>query len=310
MKISIVSSLYQSESYIDQFYTRTIQAIKQIDVDYEFVFVDDGSPDHSKETVLRLISIDSNVKLVELSRNFGHHIAMKTGIAHCSGETIFLIDCDLEEPPECLVPFYQELMTNDDIDVVYGRQESRKGKKTERVLGSWFYRLINKLSEHKYESDTLTARVMSKRYADGLLQLKDQEYDLWIQFARTGFEQKSIPVIKESRGNTTYTFWKKMNIATTAITNSSTKPLIAIFFLGLAIFLVSFLSFLGVEFYNLSTSRQLFGRFEIMLSIWTLGGIIILCAGIIAVYLSKIFKELKSDSKAIVKHVHKSSQTN
>src|SRR6266545_3593258 len=134
MKISVVTTLYQSAPYIHEFVNRTGAQLKKLTEDYDFVLVDDGSPDDSVGTALSLLQIEPRLKVIELSRNFGHHKAMMTGLEHAKGDLVFLIDSDLEEPPELLGTFFATLIKHD-LDVVYGTQRARKGGVVERFVG-------------------------------------------------------------------------------------------------------------------------------------------------------------------------------
>lgn len=109
MKISVLTTLYHSSAYIHEFYNRSLASVKKTGLDYEFIFVNDGSPDDSTEKVLALTKSDPKVVLVDLSRNFGHAKAIMTGLQHCTGDFVYLIDCDLEEDPELFEPFWEKL---------------------------------------------------------------------------------------------------------------------------------------------------------------------------------------------------------
>jgi len=146
MKLSIVTTLYQSAPYVAEFHRRASASARQLaGEDFEIIFVNDGSPDQSRDLALALAKSDSKTVLVDLSRNFGHHKAMMTALSYATGERIFLIDSDLEEAPEWLFPF-DEQMTAGSHDMVFGVQESRKGGFVERVSGTWFWRLFNALT--------------------------------------------------------------------------------------------------------------------------------------------------------------------
>src|SRR5256885_14440017 len=145
MKLSIVTTLYYSAPYLDEFYDRACAAAEKFTRDFEIILVNDGSPDNSLEVALSIYQKDHRVKVIDLSRNFGHHKAMMTGLAHASGELVFLIDCDLEEEPELLERFHRELIASG-ADVVYGVQQKRKGDLFERVSGTLFFKLFNALS--------------------------------------------------------------------------------------------------------------------------------------------------------------------
>ena len=139
MKLSIVATLYQSAPFIHDFVERASKAAKELVADdYEIILVNDGSPDDSLEIAVKLTKEKKpHLIVVDLSRNFGHHKAMMTGLAHATGEQIFLIDSDLEEEPEWLIEFAQAMMS-DSSDVVYGVQQTRKGRWFERWTGELF----------------------------------------------------------------------------------------------------------------------------------------------------------------------------
>ena len=143
MKISIVTSLYYSEGFIEEFYERSVASVKKITDDYEFIFVDDGSPDQSGQKVISLQERDQRIVLIELSKNFGHHKALFTGLKHATGDYIFLIDVDLEEDPELLSVFWEALQAEKDADVIYGTQAKRKGAYFEKASGRFYYRVIS-----------------------------------------------------------------------------------------------------------------------------------------------------------------------
>ena len=145
MKLSIVTTLYYSAPYLQEFYARIKQAAETITDDYEIILVNDGSPDQSLETAVFLYNHDPHVKVIDLSRNFGHHKAAMTGLAHAVGELVFQIDVDLEEEPELLTKFY-EIFEASDADAVYGVQDKRKGGLVERATGWLFYTVFNLLS--------------------------------------------------------------------------------------------------------------------------------------------------------------------
>ena len=138
MKLSIVTTLYRSAASIEEFYRRAIAAAEQVAGDIELVMVNDGSPDNSLDLALELQKHDPRVIVVDLSRNFGHHKALMTGLAHASGDLVFLIDSDLEEQPEDLALFYRRMAAGD-CDVVYGVLRARRGSALERVTGAVFF---------------------------------------------------------------------------------------------------------------------------------------------------------------------------
>jgi len=237
MKLSVVTTLYQSSLYLDEFYERISKEAKKITDDYEIIFVDDGSLDDSLQKAIALYEKDSKVKVIELSRNFGHHKAIMTGLSHAKGEFIFLIDVDLEEEPELLGTFWEVLQKSEDVDVVYGVQESRKGGWFERWSGGLFWKIINFLSTINIPHNMITARLTTKQYNKELLRYKESELFIGGIFVDTGFNQKSIKVQKSSTSTTTYTTRKKISLL-----------LVYIFNIGLLITFISFLFILKLIF--------------------------------------------------------------
>ena len=134
MDLSIVTTMYQSAPHLEEFYRRCCVAAEKITQHYEIILVNDGSPDSSLDIAVSLHEGDERVRVIDLSRNYGHHKAMMTGLAHARGKLVFLIDCDLEEDPELLEPFHEELLVSG-ADVTYGVQDSRGGRLFGRVAG-------------------------------------------------------------------------------------------------------------------------------------------------------------------------------
>ena len=143
MKLSVVTTMYYSRNYLQEFYNRTIEVLKKLNLDYELIFVDDGSPDDSLLVALQLQRSDSKITIIELSRNYGHQRAIMTGLQHTEGEFVYLIDCDLEEAPELLSGFWEALNAETSLDVVYGVQIKRKGNWFERFSGGLFYKIVS-----------------------------------------------------------------------------------------------------------------------------------------------------------------------
>ncbi|AIW20302.1 glycosyltransferase family 2 protein [Vibrio coralliilyticus] len=304
MKLSIVATLYKSESYIEEFCQRAALVAQQLVGDeFEIILVDDGSPDSSLSIALSQQDIYPNLSVVELSRNFGHHKAMLTGLSYADGERIFLIDSDLEEEPEWLLDFSNELETNN-FDVVYGVQESRKGNLRERVTGKLFYKLFNLFANIEHPHNITTARLMTKDYVRSLLLFEEREVVFSCLCELAGFSQSSYIVKKHSTSPTTYSTTKKIRLLFDNLISFSSLPLEFIFYFGMLIFFAS----IGVSGYllvmKLFYQQSLDGWTSIVLSIWLLGGLTFSFMGIIGMYISKIFNEIKRRPLTIVKKIH------
>ncbi|AEA67782.1 glycosyltransferase family 2 protein [Pseudomonas brassicacearum] len=304
MKLSIVATLYQSASYIEEFHSRVSAAAKECaGDDYEIVLVNDGSPDNSLDIAISLTEQDSHVVLVDLSRNFGHHKAMMTGLSQSKGDQVFLIDSDLEEDPECLLSFSEQLQKMA-CDVVYGVQEQRKGGWFERWSGRWFYRFFQALTGMALPENIVTARLMTRRYVNALLRHEEREVFLAGLWHITGFDQQPQKIKKSSTSQTTYTFRKKMSVLVNSVTSFSNAPLVGIFYIGIAIsfFAVLYIVYLIMHWLFLAT--PLSGWTSVMASIWLLGGMIISFIGVVGIYLSKIFSESKQRPYTIVRQIY------
>lgn len=304
MSLSIVATLYRSAHYIDEFCSRAGAAARQIvGEDYEIVLVNDGSPDDSLEVAVRLHESNSHVIVVDLSRNFGHHRAMMTGLAHAKCERIFLIDSDLEEEPEWLLGFTEQ-MQRESCDVVYGVQEQRKGGFIEKITGKIFYRAFRFLTGIEQPSNIVTARLMSRRYVDALLLHRERELNIGGLWIITGFKQCQQAVKKHSTSPTTYSLSQKLRHFVNAVTSFSSLPLVLAFYTGLIISIsaLGFITYLIIMYYFIASPPN--GYISIIASIWFFSGLIIFFIGIQGIYIAKLFSEVKQRPYSIVRHVY------
>jgi putative glycosyltransferase len=303
MRLSIVTTLYRSASTLPEFYARIKQEVQKITDDYETIFVNDGSPDNSLEIAISLYQRDPCVKIIDLSRNFGHHKALMTGLAHAEGDLVFLIDSDLEEPPELLGQFYDILQSNT-IDVVFGVQDTRKGAFFERQSGTMFYTLFNLLSDQKITPNQLVARLMTRRYVAGLLAHQESELMIAGLWYATGFAQIPVAVRKHSKPGSTYNLARKVSLAVRSITSFSSKPLVYIAYLGAIILGISGLVLLYLLSVFLFFGKPPEGYTSLIASMWFLGGLIIFSVGVVAIYLSVIFVETKRRPYTIIRRIY------
>ncbi|MEM8539241.1 MAG: glycosyltransferase family 2 protein [Pseudomonadota bacterium] len=304
MKLSIVTTLYNSERHLQEFHQRASKAAKGVaGDDYEIVMVNDGSPDGSLAMAVGLSEEDPHVIVIDLSRNFGHHKAMMTGLDHARGDLVFLIDSDLEEQPEWLEEFHAKLDTGGH-DVVFGVQDNRKGGWFERQSGSAFYRIFNAVSDVPLPADIVTTRLMRRDYVRALVAHREREMIISGLWAMTGFDQQPHTVKKASGSKTTYTLRRKVVLAINAITSFSNTPLVMIFYFGLTISVLASIYIAFLVFNWAFLARPLSGWTSLMGSIWLLGGLIISFIGVIGIYLAKIFTETKQRPYTIVRQIH------
>ena len=303
MKLSVVSTMYSSGRYVREFYVRMCAAATEVvGDDFEIILIDDGSPDDSYDIAVELAEQDSRVVVIELSRNFGHHNAMLAGLSYAQGERIFLIDIDLEESPEWVTEFSQQMKV-ERLDVVYGVQNARKGNWFERLSGATYYLVLNALLGIKHPQNITTARLMTGSYVQALLSYTESVVVISCLMHITGFRQAQCPVTKQSRGRTSYTLMRKVRHVVNAVTSFSGRPLVWIFAFGciLSLSATCFGAWLIVQKMFLST--PLAGWTSVMVSVWLLAGLIILFLGVIGIYLSQIFKETKGRPTFIVRSI-------
>lgn len=267
------------------------------------MFVNDGSPDDSLAIAAELFEEDEHTVVVDLSRNFGHHRAMMTGLSHSKGDQVFLIDSDLEEAPEWLRNFNSELAETG-CDVVYGVQSKRKGSVPEVVLGWAFYRIFRVLTGINQPDNIVTARLMTRRYVNALISHQEREINIGGLWIITGFKQHATTVVKKSTSPTTYNLSRKFSHLVNAITSFSSLPLVLIFYCGLAISFTAVAYMIFIVGRSVSGSPPPPGYTSVVVSIWFFSGLIILFLGVVGIYLSKIFIEVKHRPYSIVREVY------
>jgi putative glycosyltransferase len=302
--LSIVATLYCSAPYIEEFVARSAAAAALLGTPFEIVLVNDGSPDDSLRLARTIADRNPSVRVIDLAKNFGHHRAMMIGLMHCTGDFVFLIDADLEEPPELLAEFWRRLHDSPDVDVVYGQLERRKGGWFEKVSGEAFYSAINWLGGVTVPRNISTARLMTRRYVDALTQYREREIFMAGLWATTGFRQVPLLFSKGHKGETTYSLRRKLSLLVNSVTAFSNRPLRLIFYTGVAIFLISSFFAMYLMYMRLYTSSPPSGWASLIVSVWLLGGLIILFLGIIGIYLAKIFIEVKQRPYSTIREIY------
>jgi putative glycosyltransferase len=255
-----------------------------------------------------LLNHDPGVRVIQLSRNFGHHKAIMTGLAHATGDLVFLIDSDLEEDPALLQPFYEKLVSTG-ADVVFGRQERRPGGWWKNIGPKMHYRASTLLCDPPLYENVLTVRLMKADYVHSLVQHQERELSIAGLWQITGFDQVPMFVNKASKGTTTYTFAHKVATLVDNVTSFSNKPLVFIFYLGAAIFMISSLAAGYMIIRRIFFQALLGGWPSVIVSIWMLGGLTIFCIGLIGIYISKVFIETKQRPYTIIRRIYGSGFT-
>jgi putative glycosyltransferase len=308
MKLSIVTTLYRSAPTINEFYRRAMAAAELIFDDIEMVMVNDGSPDDSLDFALELHRTDCRVAIVDLSRNFGHHKAMMTGLAHATGDFVFLIDSDLEEQPELLASFHERFLKGD-CDVVFGVQETRRGGWFERISGSLFFSLVDALSDRPLPRNLATVRLMTRDYVRALVRHRDREFLIAQLWEMTGFRQSSLAFKKLSLSPTTYSRRLRFEMAVKYLTVTSARLLHLILYTGIMIFGLSVCVILYYLLRYFAHGVGPSGYTSLIISIWLFGGLTTLILGVIGLYIANILSETKRRPYTIVRRVYWSADT-
>jgi putative glycosyltransferase len=308
VKLSIVSTLYHSALHIAEFVQRAaIAANKHAGDDYEIILVNDGSPDNSLRVALELQLEYPSIRILDLSRNFGHHSAILAGLEEAKGDYVFLIDSDLEEQPEWLHRFFEELHS-DNLDVVFGVQERRIASAASNFFGELFWISINFMSSVQIPHNPMTCRLMTRDYVNALLSVEDRVVYLAGVFAWTGFRQKGIGLVKlpRPRGHkSNYSIRRRLFQVTESFSSFSVAPLYAVFLAGVVIWILS-VAF-GTYQIALKLLRPEFvlsGFTSLIISIWFFSGLMILSIGVVGLYLARIFQEVKRRPLYIVKKIY------
>ncbi len=296
--LSVITSVYQAQGYIDAFYSKMLQSIKKITDDYEIIFVNDGSPDLSLEKLKAIQQNDPRVVIADLSRNFGQHPALWAGLKLSRGEFVFIIDCDMEESPDYLAEFHQVQKTQA-ADIVFAAQKKRKRAWHHRFTGNVFYWIIAKCTSYPVIPNVLMMRLMTRQYVDTLLTFREYDPRLTILAYNVGFKSVCVPIEKQFKGASSYTFDKKVEEAWAYLIGISNRPLLYIAYLGallLAFFIVAALG------YGMFGSNRLTGWLIVMLGVST--GLVLTAIGTVGMYLGRVLQEVRNPPFPIIQKLY------
>lgn len=302
---SIVSTMYRSKPFLEQFLSECLAALASMGCDdYEIVLVNDGSPDDSLDYARsRLVDLP-RLRVVDLSRNFGHHHAMQAGLSVAQGDKVFLIDCDLEVAPSFLVAMAAK-MEETGADLVFGYQELRKGGWFEQFSGGLFWRGINLLSEVRVPENMVTERVMSRRYVDALLSMGDANLFLGGMMSWAGFLQIGVAVGKKQReGQSTYTLMKRVQLMVNAVSSFTSRPLVWLFNAGVLITALSFAYAVYLVIRKLAFGDALIGFTSLMGMMAFSLGVVTTALGVLGIYLGKVFNQVQNRPTFIIRDIH------
>lgn len=293
--LSVVIPCMNEEAVIRETCRRLIATLSAGEFAFEMIFVDDGSTDGTAAILREMQAGEARVRVVRLSRNFGHQIAITAGLEHAAGDAVAVIDADLQDPPEVLLEFVAKWL--DGYEVVYGVRTEREGETAFKLwTAKAFYRLIGKLSDTEIPLDTGDFRLMDRRVVEALLSMPERDRFVRGMVSWLGFAQVSVPYRRSPRyaGETKYPLFKMLKFATDGIVSFSIIPLRLATWIG---FIASGLSTLGIGVVLLERYFGVIGLVKgwssTVIAVLFIGGVQLVCLGIIGEYVGRIYGETK-----------------
>lgn len=301
-RISLIIPCFNEQEALPIFLEEVIKVLKEMDVLHELIFVDDGSNDKTLEILIDFAEKNENIKFISFSRNFGKEAAMFAGFEYAKGDYVAVMDADMQDPPS-LLPRMLEILRIEKYDSVATRRENREG---EPPIRSWFarkfYRIINKISDADIVDGARDFRLMKRSMVDAILSM--HEYNRFSKgiFGWIGFRTYWLPYenVERVAGKTKWNLWKLFKYAIDGIINFSNAPLSIASWSGIGMTLISFLCLMIIVIKKLILGDPVAGWSSLVCIILFIGGVQLLCLGIIGQYISKIYMEVKKRPHYIV----------
>ena len=306
--LSVIVPCYNEQESLPYFYKEIKTVEKKMDyVDFEYIFVNDGSKDKTLDILRDFAKKDNKVRYVSFSRNFCKEAAMLAGLDYSKGDYVTLMDADLQDPPHLLIDMYKGI-TEEGFDCVGTRRVTRKGEPVIRsFFARMFYKIINKMSKVEMVDGARDFRLMTRQMVDSILSLK--EYNRYSKglFSFVGYKTKWLEYenVQRVAGSTKWSFWKLLIYAFEGIIAFSTTPLMIAALVGIIFFIVSFIMIIVIIVRTLTFGDPVSGWPSLVCIIFFVSGVQLFCLGIIGAYLSKTYLETKNRPVYIVKETEK-----
>jgi dolichol-phosphate mannosyltransferase len=292
--IAVIIPIYNEQDNILELHSRLSSVLSKISNIYELIFVNDGSTDDSFIKIIELEKKDKHVSYINLTRNFGHQVAVSAGLKYCRANAVVIIDADLQDPPELISDLHEEYIKG--FDVVYAKRRQRKGESLlKKTTAKLYYRILKKLVSFEIPLDAGDYRLISKKVVDAINKMPEQNKFLRAQIAWLGFQQTYVLFDRDTRkhGKSGYTYSKMLRLALDGITGFSDKPLLFVSRLGFVISLFSFLIIIYAIFSHFVLQETITGWTSLIISATFIGGIQLLSIGVIGEYISRINVNVK-----------------
>ena len=297
MKITAVVPCYNEQEALGLFYEELNRVTEEMpDVEFEILFVNDGSRDRTLELMKQLAERDKRVKYISFSRNFGKEAAIYAGLEHASGDMTAIMDADLQDPPKLLPEMYRAI-TEEGYDSVATRRVTRKGEPPIRsFFARMFYRMMNKMCKTEIVDGARDFRLMTRPFVDALLSMK--EYNRFSKglFGWVGFRTKWLEFenVERVAGETKWSFWKLLLYAIDGMVAFSTMPLSVAALVGILMCVIAAISIIFIIVRQLCFGGSAFGWPSMVCIMIFIGGVQLLCMGIMGQYLAKTYLEVKN----------------
>ena len=289
--LSVVAPLYQEDALVEAFHARVCGALEE--VPFELVLVDDGSTDRTPELLAGLAARDTRVRVIQLSRNFGHQTALTAGLDHARGDAVVMLDADLQDPPELIPEMLDHWRSG--TDVVYAVRRRRDGEtRFKLATAHWFYRLFSALADVELEPDSGDFRLLDRAPLDALLSMRERNRFLRGMTVWVGYTQTAVPYERDARqaGETKYTLRRMLTFSLDAISSFSHRPLQLATFIGFLCATLAFVLIPVIVGLRIAGS-YLPGFGTITIAVLLLGGIQLMAIGLIGEYVGRIYDEVK-----------------
>lgn len=300
--VSVVAPCFNEEGVLHELYRRISQVLDGAGESWELVLVNDGSRDRTPEIMRELHAADPRVKVVDFARNFGHQIAVTAGMDYARGDAVVLIDADLQDPPELILEMLAKW--REGYEVVYAVRAERKGETWfKEFTAKAFYRIIYKITDINIPMDTGDFRLMDRKVVEALKAMREKHRFLRGMSVWVGFKQTGVKYVRAERyaGETKYPLKKMLKFAMDGITSFSYFPLQVATYIGFISAALAVLGILVTIILRLSGSQAFYGQATTLVSVLFLGGVQLICLGILGEYLGRIYDEVKGRPLYIVR---------
>lgn len=292
--LSVVVPCFNEETVLREANGRLISTLEKISPNFEIVYVDDGSTDATNDLLRELQMHEERVRFIRFSRNFGHQVAITAGLEHSRGDAVVVIDADLQDPPQVIQEFYRKWL--DGHDVAYGVRSERQGETTfKRGTAKLFYRFISRLSDTAIPLDTGDFRLMDRSVVNALLDMPERDRFVRGMVSWLGFSQVPVPYSRAPRfaGDTKFSIYKMIHFATDGIVSFSTVPLRLATWVGFTASGIAIVEIVIALLSRIFANGLVRGWTSTVIAIWFVGGVQLICMGIIGEYVGRIYGESK-----------------